>query len=356
MSDTAHLLRDVAERLFAEGCTARIRVQAETGEWPAALWHRIEEAQLAMLAVPEALGGAGLSLAEAMVLAHAVGRHAAPVPLIETVLGHWLFALTGQRPVAGPVSVTSQAQTPLHLTRSASNRWCLSGVARCVPWGGQVAHVVVVAESEEAGDVVLAIESGALAVQPGRSVAFEPRATLRFEDVAIADDAVQAGRKSSAGSALLLAGGLARSHQMVGAMDWTLEQTLVHARERSQFGKPIAGFQSVQHMLAIMAGQVCAATASADAALAAVDTDDFEDAVAIAKARVGEAAAEVAAIAHQVHGAMGYCQEFALHYRTKRLWSWRDEFGTERDWQIRLGQHVAARGADAFWQRLAEMN
>jgi acyl-CoA dehydrogenase len=109
-------------------------------------------------------------------------------------------------------------------------------------------------------------------------------------------------------------------------------------------------------MLAVMAGHSCAATAAADAALGALGSDDFEDAVAMAKSRIGEAAGDVAAIAHQVHGAMGYCREFPLHSRTRRLWCWRDEFGTERDWHVRLGRAVAARGAEALWPRLADMN
>ena len=51
--------------------------------------------------------------------------------------------------------------------------------------------------------------------------------------------------------------------------------------------------------------------------------------VAIAKLRVGEAAGTGAAIAHQVHGAMGFTYEHSLHHSTRRLWAWREEFGNE---------------------------
>ena len=71
--------------------------------------------------------------------------------------------------------------------------------------------------------------------------------------------------------------------------------------------------------------------------------------VAIAKIRVGEAAGNGAAIAHQVHGAMGFTYEHSLHQATRRLWSWREEFGNEAHWADRLGHMVAARGADALW-------
>ena len=58
---------------------------------------------------------------------------------------------------------------------------------------------------------------------------------------------------------------------------------------------------------------------------------------------------QVAAIAHQTHGAMGFTYEHSLHHATRRLWAWRDEFGNESHWAIMLGRIVAARGADELW-------
>ncbi len=75
--------------------------------------------------------------------------------------------------------------------------------------------------------------------------------------------------------------------------------------------------------------------------------------VASAKIRVGEAAGEGAAIAHQVLGAIGFTQEHVLHRYTRRLWAWRDDFGSESAWAVKLGRLVAAKGADALWPMLA---
>jgi alkylation response protein AidB-like acyl-CoA dehydrogenase len=75
----------------------------------------------------------------------------------------------------------------------------------------------------------------------------------------------------------------------------------------------------------------------------------------VAKSRIGEAAGKGAEIAHQVHGAMGFTREHNLHYSTRRLWSWRDEFGNETYWQSRLGREIAARGADALWPMLTAL-
>ena len=61
-----------------------------------------------------------------------------------------------------------------------------------------------------------------------------------------------------------------------------------------------------------------------------------------------------AAIAHQVHGAMGFTYEHSLHHATRRLWAWREEFGNETHWATQLGHMVAARGADQLWPFLTE--
>ena len=74
---------------------------------------------------------------------------------------------------------------------------------------------------------------------------------------------------------------------------------------------------------------------------------------AAAKIRVGEAAGEGAAIAHQVFGAIGFTREHTLHRFTQRLWAWRDDFGNESYWAVRLGNAVAAKGADGLWPMLA---
>jgi acyl-CoA dehydrogenase len=106
-------------------------------------------------------------------------------------------------------------------------------------------------------------------------------------------------------------------------------------------------------MLAEAAGHLAAATAAADATL---DAEPWELAllVAVAKARVGEAAGRVAATAHQVHAAMGFTQEHMLHYATRRLWSWRDEFGSEPYWQRQVGSFVCRLGGEALWPLLTD--
>ena len=185
-----------------------------------------------------------------------------------------------------------------------------------------------------------------LPISQATSLAGEPRDDVSF------DGAVpMAVRPGPINQDLLVSFGAAvRLQQMAGALEKILEQSVQYALDRSQFGRPIAKFQAVQHNLAMLAGEVSAASAAADAAAEACASPDIAiGEVAIAKVRGGEAAGTGAAIAHQVHGAMGFTYEHSLHHATRRLWSWREEFGNEAVWAARLGRMVVERGADELW-------
>jgi acyl-CoA dehydrogenase len=53
--------------------------------------------------------------------------------------------------------------------------------------------------------------------------------------------------------------------------------------------------------------------------------------------------------AHQLHGAIGYTDEHRLQLWTRRLWAWRDDFGTESQWGAELGADVLRGGGGALW-------
>jgi len=188
------------------------------------------------------------------------------------------------------------------------------------------------------------------------NVAGEPRDQVSFESVIPLHAAsVPAGFTPFK---LQLMGALMRATQMTGAIDTLLNMCISYAQERAAFGKAIAKFQVIQHNLAIMAGELSAALAATSAAEGAVSRDlDLGDEafinVASAKIRVGEAANETSAMAHQLHGAIGFTKEHILHRYTHRLWCWRDEYGSEANWAVLLGENMANRGADEIWPSIA---
>jgi alkylation response protein AidB-like acyl-CoA dehydrogenase len=138
-----------------------------------------------------------------------------------------------------------------------------------------------------------------------------------------------------------------------------LEISVRYANERVAFEKKIGQFQAVQHNLAKLAGEAAAALAAASSAADAIGSgDSFDDnglflEATAAKIRCAEAAEKGAAIAHQVHGAIGFSSEHVLHRYTMRALGWRDDFGNESFWAVELGKRIAMRGADELWPLVA---
>ena len=350
MSEMRNDLLKTVDRIFDEHCPKQVRESAEAGEWPGALWQALEEVGLTRAALPEDAGGSGIDFDDAMFALKRSAYHAAPVPLAETMLAGRLLAAAGIEVPDGALTVAPvQGNDRLEFAKNASGA-TVSGTAHRVPWGNACAHAMVAGEfggTEVVGLVALA--RAAQGVE--KNLAGEPRALITLDRAPLMAFAPLEGALAR----LEAEGALYRSVQMAGALERTLEHALQYANERVQFGRPIGKFQAVQHMLAMLAGQVAAASAAADAAVetSRLAPDDF--AVSVAKSRIGEAAGKSAEIAHQVHGAMGYTREHNLHYSTRRLWSWRDEFGNETYWQTRLGRAVAATGADALWPMLSRL-
>jgi acyl-CoA dehydrogenase len=92
-----------------------------------------------------------------------------------------------------------------------------------------------------------------------------------------------------------------------------------------------------------LAGEVAALVVSGQAAVQVLEADPGAAtfAVAAAKAAAAESAGVVAAIGHQIHGAMGLTIEHPLCRSTTRLWSWREEYGNEQAHYEVLGRLVS---------------
>lgn len=341
MSEMRAILAATASRLFAEHC-GREAVDRARETWPDALWRAIEQAGLTTASVAEARGGAGADLGNVMAILRAAGRNAAPVPLAETLLAAWMLSESGMAVPQGPLTIAPMLREELTLSR-AGDGWRLSGTARQLPWARDCRALAVLARDAGGWRVAL-VPTERTTITQGRSLAGEPRDDLAFGNVTLAAELVAPAGVDL--EALWRHGALARAAQMAGALEAVLELTVRYANERVQFGRPIAKFQAIQQQVAVLAANVAAAGAAADAA---AEAGAAEFAIAAAKARINEAASVASAIAHQVHGAMGFTREHALHLFTTRLWCWREEFGDESYWWARLGAMAAAAGGDGLW-------
>jgi len=351
--DVRAMLIDSATRLFADHCDAGVLDAAKRDGWSPALWRIVEAAQLPLVSIAENVGGAGGSLSDLAVVLRIAGRYAAPIPLAETALAGWMLARCNLPIGSGPL-----AFGPVHgetvAARQHGTQWSLSGSMRRVPWA-RIAQRLVVLVSGPAGAMVACVDPKLCQVSPGRNLALEPRDDVVLDNVAVAGSLVAPAAPGVDHATLRRRGALARSLLMAGALERALELAVRYATERTQFGRKIGQFQAIQQELARFAGEVAAAVATALSAAGALERgEDSLLPVASAKIRTAQAAHEGALIAHQVHGAIGVTDEYALHHSTLRLWAWREEFGNEAAWAAELGRAIATAGADQLWPLLTK--
>lgn len=347
-----NIVVETAERIFADLADPQTVNADANGSWKAPLWNALTEAGLPLAWVPEACDGAGASLADGFGVLSAAGRFGIAVPLAETLLAGWLLAKAG---IAAPQEAMTVAPTHPRDRIALQGDGTLAGRARDVPFAQDAKSIAVLVEGDGGTQVAL-VDAGQCRIVPGRNLAGDGNDSVSFDGVRPLT--VRPAPADADGPALLLMGGVVRSLQIAGTLEAMLEISVRYANERVAFEKKIAKFQAVQHNLARLAGEAAAALAAASSAADAIANGaGFDDAVFLeavsAKIRCAEAAGTGAAIAHQVHGAIGFTREHILHRFTMRALAWRDDFGNESYWAVELGRRIAARGADELWPLVA---
>lgn len=327
-------LRNLVDDIGARAFDARIGRRSLPDSFEAAAWVRLEEAGLTRLDSTADSGGGPV---EAAVVLRALARHAVTVPLAETdLLAGWLAGRAGLAvPESGPLTVAIGTSARLF---------------ESVPYAVDAVAVVLAVRDGEVLRVAVRTPSE-LSITKGHNAGGEPR------DTVVADLPDGAFVAVEAAAELTRRGAWARCVQVIGALDAAVTQSVAHTREREQFGRPLSAFQSVQHTLAGMAGEVERARAAANLAVAAVAEHGFvspqaDYAVTVAKVTLGRAVPAVATAAHQLHGAIGVTIEHRLWLATLRARSWIGEFGSTAWYARRLGRMALA--ADDPWELIVD--
>jgi acyl-CoA dehydrogenase len=340
---TDSLLADSVEAVLSDRCTFEAVQVAEAGGWAPGVWDAIAEMGLPWISVSEEAGGSGGTLEDAMEVLRVAGRHAAPVPLAETgLLGGWLAAAAGFAIRPGPVTVVpGRPDDTLAATGGA-----LTGMARGVAWARRAERILaLVADGDQL--LVASVAPDRVTIEPGTNLAGEPRDAVTFDGV-VPDELVPAPAGIDR-RALHERGALTRVALMAGALARVSEITIEYTSQRNQFGRPVASFQAVQAHLVHGAQQAALAAMAAATAARAAGRGPATFEIAAAKTVANQAATTGVRHAHQAHGAIGMTREYPLHQLSRRLWSWRDEYGSEAQWSTRLGIALARAGADALY-------
>ena len=338
MNELQNMLEESVSRLFSEQVDRGFLSKVEEQGWSPELWALVNDQGLTQVLSSEANGGMGATWADAFVVVRACGRHGVPLPVAEQMVALWLLEKAG---VPAPAGFIALLPSVLEAgTRTSAE------IAR-VPWGRQASHFVGL---DSVGDVVL-FSSSQASLTHGQNLAREPRDTVRFTDATPIARAASGVKPD----AVRWLGALLRAGQIAGTAAACLELSVKYTSDRVQFGRALSQFQAIQNHLAELGGAMASVDTMARTAFLALDARGLTGAgdasfeIGAAKCRASDAVELLTRLSHQVHGAIGFTYEYDLQFLTRRLWSWRAEFGTSGEWGEYLGRIATATGGDRLW-------
>jgi alkylation response protein AidB-like acyl-CoA dehydrogenase len=277
-------------------------------------WQALDDAGVFSFLVPEAEGGVGLGLTEAIVVAEELGRGIVPGPIVSTMAVAPELA-TGLRGSAFGIIETPPPNPviPMLLEHAQS----VDGYVVLPPLGDAGGAVTLVSTNDL---VLTAVEKPLDPLTPLFTVSSDLAGGVDLEGVSASELRQRA--------MVLIAA------TQVGIATATIEQATAYAKTREQFGRPIGSFQAIKHLLAdglcrtelarsalwaaaVMLDDPDVARSDADSLDASVSAVQWR-AVAGAKLLADEAALANARTAIQVHGGMGFTWEVPIHLYLKR--------------------------------------
>ena len=314
-------VRDAIRGVLAERLpSTRVRaIMAEEPPFDAAVWQAAGELGWFGLAVPEAQGGAGYGLPEAMLLFTELGRAVAPGPWLGTVLAALSVHGLAEHPgiLAGEcrVAVVDDPAGVLGLGARASGT--VTGVADV----GAASHLLLLGASH-----VRFVARDTRGITVTSTPCMDPTRRLS----AVAFDGVDVNVVSSQAEGLRQIATVLAAAEAVGVAERGLEMSVEYGKVRHQFGKPIGSFQAIKHRCADMAVRAeVARSAVTYAAIAVRDGEpDADFQVHVAKTLATGAALTNTTDNVQNHGGMGYTWESDAHLYLKRARILEHTFGS----------------------------
>jgi alkylation response protein AidB-like acyl-CoA dehydrogenase len=344
-SSSQQLLIATAREFLRKECPPERsqRLALDARGFDEALWRRMAELGWPGLLVPADFGGSDGSLLDVILLVEEMGRAALPGPFVASaVVATSLIVAAGnaaQHKRLLPALAAGERLATLALVEESGSFDPRAVALQCAVPGRLTGAKLFVKDAHVATDLIVALRGGDLLLPADRAgVARLPLDTLSGEKLfEVTFDAVEvgaddrlgpAGRGAGVLAAALTAGALARTAEMVGAAQHVLELAVEHAKTRVQGGRPIGGYQAIQHACADLVRDVDASRGLLYvAAWKAGEGMPADGDVATAKAYAGEACLTVARRAHQIFGAIGYCEEHILHLLHKRIQAASVDFG-----------------------------
>jgi len=307
------------------------------------MWQTLAHAGWTGILVPEAHDGLGLGMREAGAVAEEIGRHPLPEPFIAAAVqatvalsklpaselrDRLLRGVSRGELVIGLAWQEHADQInpgrPATVANLESGQFCLRGIKDWVtPGQGADGWLVSAFQGNEMALYWVESDNSGLSVEARTRIDGSTMARLCFDDVKISA-AQQLAVGVAAEDALAQANDVARivqGFELLGIARRTLEITLEFLHARVQFGKPIGANQALQHRAVDARMQLDLAAAALEGALAAHERGDLSLAATASriKARCAKSALHIVQEAIQLHGAIGYTDEYDVGLYFKRV-------------------------------------
>ena len=344
LTEKQEALKSQAREFFERECpTSLVRaMERDKRGYPADLWERMASLDWMGLPFPERYGGSGGSLTDLAVLQEEFGRAVAPGPFFNSVaiVGLTILDAGSDRQKAeilpriadGSLIATAALleedaryrpeAIKMRLERRGA-RSVVNGTKMFVEYANS-ADVILTPVRNSEGSVTLVLipasDTGIHATSLD-SMARDRQFALRFEDVSVSPDAILGDEdqgwpvlKRALDRATLL-----HCAQSVGGAQHVLEMTVDYTKQRVQFDRPIASFQSVQHDCADMVIAIDSARLAVYQAITRIeDGQDADKEIALAKTLTNQAYKWTTLTAQQVHGGIAFMEEYDLQLWTRR--------------------------------------
>jgi len=343
-------VRDFAAREIASGASAR----DEAGQFPIELIPKMADLGLLGIHIPQDYGGAGLDALSGAIIIEEIARVDGAIALIiashnALCAGHILsFANQPQKKKYLPSLASGERLGAWALTEPGSGSdaaalrttatrdkdyWVLAGEKQFVTQGSTAGIYVIMASTNhgqgQRGISAFIVERGTPGLSVGKiekklGVRASDTAALHLQELRVPKENLLGELNDAFADVMrILQGGrIGIAAMAVGIARGAFEEALKYAEQRKQFGKPIAGFQAIQWMLADMATEIDAARLLVHRAAQLKDSGQpFSKAASQAKLYAAETAMRATIKAIQIHGGYGYLKDYSVerYFRDAKL-------------------------------------
>lgn len=374
-NEEEQMVKNLAREFLEAECPPRLARDMEKDDlgYPPELWQKLADLGWLGISLPEQFGGQGMPLTSLGLISEELGRAIAPVPFHSTMVAALTIAESGseaqrqailprvcrgdlvlawafleENPRFSPETIQCQAVAD-------DDDFVLTGVKMFVDNFNAADQCLVACRTGSVSDTdngagisLLLVDTTARGVSQTAltTLAKDKQSKVSFDGVRVPKSNLVgelhqgwpvARRMLDRGTALLCA-------QIVGAARKDAEMGIEYAKNRVAFGRPIAAFQSIQHICADMILWVDGAQLLTYEALWKMDQGlPASVEVSQAKAFCNDKCEAVVRSSQVLHGGMGFMMEFDLHLWFRRVTAWTMRLGTSFEHRARIANALLDR-------------